>query len=222
MSDVSAKVEFILGYTLFFVALWLLWNTPIVYPVKIFVVLLHEISHAVVAVATGGTIQRIEVSPLQGGLCYCSGGNDFLTASAGYLGSFAWGAAMFSAARSRRIKAEWVTGFIGLLVTALTVLYVRTPFGVVFGVVFGLAMVGSSWKVSRSLNRSLLLALGLTSALYAVLDIKSDILDQPLAESDAYALAQMTGLPTLFWGVLWIGLTLAGSFWLMRRAYREA
>ena len=82
-------------------ALWLFWSTPIVYPVKIFVVLLHEISHAAMAVATGGTIQRIELSSLEGGACYCPGGNAFLTASAGYLGSSAWGGLMFTAARAR-------------------------------------------------------------------------------------------------------------------------
>jgi len=222
MSRSRAKIEFILGYTLFFVALWLLWNTPVVYPLKIFVVLLHETSHAAVAVATGGTIDRIELNPLQGGACYCPGGNAFLTLSAGYLGSFLWGAAMFTAARARRVRAEWVTGFIGVLVVALSLLYVRTRFGIVFGVLFGAAMVWIARKATRSLNRTLLLALGLTSALYAVLDIKSDILDRPGVESDAYMLAQITGVPTLAWGILWICLTLAGSFWLLRRAYREA
>ena len=103
MSSSRAKIEFLLGYSLFFVALWLLWDTPLVYPLKIFVVLLHETSHAAVAVATGGTIQRIELNPMQGGSCYCPGGNAFLTLSAGYLGSFACGGLMFTAARARRV-----------------------------------------------------------------------------------------------------------------------
>ena len=91
MSRSRGKLEFVLGYTLFFVGLWLAWDTPLVYPLKIFVVLLHEVSHAVMAVATGGSIERIELSPLQGGACYCPGGNAFLTLSAGYLGSLAVG-----------------------------------------------------------------------------------------------------------------------------------
>jgi hypothetical protein len=222
MSDSRNKIEFILGYTLFFVALWLLWNTPVVYPLKIFVVLLHETSHAAMAVATGGTIDRIELDPLQGGVCYCPGGSAFLTLSAGYLGSLIWGGLMFTAARSRRVRADWVTGFIGVLVVALSLLYVRTTFGIVFGVLFGTAMVLVARKATRTLNRTLLLALGLTSALYAILDIKSDILDRPGLESDASMLAEITGVPTLVWGILWIGLALAFSFWLMRRAYRDA
>jgi len=222
MSKARGKLEFILGYTLFFVALWLLWNTPLVYPVKIFVVLLHEISHAAMAVATGGSIQRIELDPLQGGACYCPGGNAFLTLSAGYLGSLAWGGMMFSAARARRVRAEWVTSFIGLLVTVLTVLYVRTPFGLLFGAVFGVGLLAIGRKASRSLNRTLLLALGLTSALYAILDIKSDIIDRPGAESDAFMLSEITGIPTMAWGAIWIVMALGFSFWLLRRAYKEA
>ena len=30
------------------------------------------------------------------------------------------------------------------------------------------------------------------------------------------------GVPTVAWGVLWIGVALALSFWLVRRAYRDA
>jgi hypothetical protein len=222
MSRTRDKLEFILGYTLFFTALWLLWDTPLVYPVKIFVVLLHESSHAAIAVATGGSIQGIELNPMQGGACYCPGGNAFLTLSAGYLGSLLWGGLMFSAARARRVRAEWVTGFIGLLVVALTLLYVRTWFGIGFGILFGTAMLAFAQKATRSLNRTLLLALGLTSALYAILDIKSDIIDRPGAESDAFMLAEITGIPTAVWGTLWITLALVFSFWLLRRAYQEA
>jgi hypothetical protein len=222
MSTSRNKLEFVLGYSLFFVALWLLWDTALVYPLKIFVVLLHEISHAVVAVATGGSIERIELSPLQGGACYCPGGNAFLTLSAGYLGSLLWGGLMFSAARAKRIRAEWVTSFIGVLVVALTLLYVRTTFGLVFGIAFGAGMLTLSRKATPGLNRTTLLTLGLTSALYAILDIKSDVIDRPGAESDAFMLAEITGIDTVVWGVLWITLALGFSFWLLRGAYREA
>jgi hypothetical protein len=222
MGKVSDKVEFVVGYALFFTTLWLLWDTVLVYPVKIFVVMLHEMSHAAAAVATGGAIERIDVSPLQGGVCYCPGGNAFLTLSAGYLGSFAWGGMMFMAARSRRLHAEWVTGAIGALVLGLTLLYVRTPFAIAFGILFGAALLGIAAKATRTLNRTLLLVLGLTSALYAILDIKSDVLDRPGVESDAAMLAELTGIPTLVWGAIWIGLALGVAFLLLRRAYREA
>ena len=218
----KAKLRFLAGFTLFFTALWLLWETPVVYPLKIFVVLLHEVSHAMVAVATGGSIDRITLDPFQGGACHCPGGNAFLTLSAGYLGSLVWGGLMLSAARTGRVKSEWVNGLIGALVIGLTLLYVRNGFGFAFGLVFGLAMIVVSQRLGDAVNRPLLLTLGLTSALYAILDIKSDVLDRPEVRSDAYMLAEITGIPTLAWGVLWIGAALAFSFWLLRRAYRDA
>ena len=218
----KSKLRFVLGFALFFAALWLLWNTVLVYPLKIFVVLLHEVSHAVAAVATGGSVQRIVLDPLQGGACYCPGGNALLTLSAGYLGSLLWGGMMISAARSRRVRTSVVNGLIGGLVIGLTILYVRNGFGIAFGIAFGLAMIAASRKLSAGLNRSLLLTLGLTSALYAILDIKSDVLDRPDLRSDAQMLADLTGVPTLAWGVIWIAAALAFSFWLLRRAYQEA
>ncbi len=217
-----SKLRFLAGFGLFFSVLWLLWETPVVYPLKIFVVLLHEVSHAMVAVATGGSIDRITLDPFQGGACHCPGGNAFLTLSAGYLGSLLWGGLMLSAARANRIKSEWVNGLIGALVIGLTVLYVRNGFGFAFGIIFGLAMIVVSRKLGDAVNRPLLLTLGLTSALYAILDIKSDVLDRPEVRSDAYMLAEITGVPTLAWGVLWIGAALGFSFWLLRRAYRDA
>jgi len=223
MADRSkSKLRFLLGFCLFFGVLWYLWETPVVYPLKIFVVLLHEVSHAMVSVATGGSIDRITLDPMQGGACHCPGGNAFLTLSAGYLGSLLWGGLMLSAARTSRVKSEWVNGLIGALVIGLTLLYVRNGFGFAFGIIFGLAMIAVSQKLGAAVNRPLLLTLGLTSALYAILDIKSDIIDRPEARSDAAMLAEITGIPTAVWGALWIGAAIAFSAWLFRRAYREA
>ena len=107
------RLTFLAGFVFYFGALGALWDTAFVYPLKIFVVLLHEISHAAVAVATGGTIERIVLDPNQGGACYCPGGSAFLTLSAGYLGSLGWGGLMVTAGQSSRISTRWVVGAIG-------------------------------------------------------------------------------------------------------------
>ena len=57
---------------------------------------------------------------------------------------------------------------------------------------------------------------------YAILDIKSDILDHPEVRSDAAMLSDITGVPTLAWGTLWILLAIVFCFWMLRRAYRDA
>ena len=216
------KLGFVFGFAVFFACLWLLWNTPVVYPLKIFVVLLHEVSHAIAVVASGGAVTGITLDPYQGGATHFVGGSAFLALNAGYLGSLLWGALLFTAAQSGRVRSDWVNGAIGGIVIALTIFFVRGWFGIVFGIVFGLAMVIVSREASRTLNRRLLWVLGLTSALYAILDIKSDVLDRPDLRSDAAVLGEMLGVPTLVVGFVWIAIALAFSGWLLARAYRKA
>jgi hypothetical protein len=216
------RLRFLLGFGLWFAALWFLWNTPFIYPVQVFVVFLHEISHGIAAVATGGSIQRITLSPRLGGACYCPGGNAFLTLSAGYLGSLLWGAAILEAGQRAGRHAGRVVQGIGAGVLLLSLLFVRGTFGLLFGILFGGALMVAARYLAPEWNRTLLTGLGLTSALYAILDIKSDVIDRPHLPSDAYMLAQLTGIPTVAWGVLWIGISVAVCALLFLRAYRKA
>ncbi len=216
------RLQFLAGFAVYFGALWLLWNTPFVYPLKIFVVLLHELSHGVMALATGGTIQRIIVTADQGGLCVCPGRSPFLILSAGYLGSLLWGAAILVAARARGPAPRVAAAVIGVLVLAVTLVYVRNGFGILFGLAFGAGLILASRKLTIPGNAVLLTALGLTSCLYAILDIKSDVLDRPEVMSDARMLAELTGVPTVVWGVIWIGVALLISGFLFRWAFLRA
>ncbi|MGD2152184.1 MAG: M50 family metallopeptidase [Gemmatimonadales bacterium] len=223
MTEITKRrVKFLAGFAVYFVALWFFWNTPLVYPLKIFVVLLHEVSHGAMALATGGTIESIVITPNEGGLCRCFGGNRFLVLSAGYLGSLLWGAAILWAARGRGSGPRIAAGVIGALVIGTTLLYVRNPFGLVFGVAFGGVLIAAGRQLPVEGNAALLTVLGLTSCLYAILDIKSDVLERPELESDARMLAELTGVPTLFWGILWIALALFVSGWLFRRALERS
>ena len=74
------------------VAALLLWDTFVVYPFRLFVVFLHEISHGIAAVLTGGSIVRIGLSFDEGGVCLTRGGWRLLILNSGYLGSLLWGA----------------------------------------------------------------------------------------------------------------------------------
>ena len=216
------KLTFLIGFAAYFSTIWYLWDTPAVYPLKVCVVLLHEISHAMIAVATGGTIERIVLDPNQGGACYCPGGNAFLTLSAGYLGSLAWGALLISAGQMKRINSRLVTGAVGLLVVGLTLAYVRSTFGFWFGLAFGSVLFLGALRLSAAINQGILLTLGLTSCLYAILDIKSDVLDRPELRSDAAMLGEVTGIHTVVWGGLWITVAVLASAWLFQWSYRRA
>ena len=47
-----------------------LWQTPVVVPLKILVVFLHELSHAVAAWLTGGSVEQISISPAARRVCH--------------------------------------------------------------------------------------------------------------------------------------------------------
>lgn len=221
-SATRRKLTFLAGFAAYFAAVWFLWDTAVVYPLKIFVVMLHEISHGIAAVATGGTIERIVLDPAEGGACYCGGGNAFLTLSAGYLGSLFWGVVLLAATDAKRISNRFLIFAVGALVVLLTALYVRNGFGFVFGLAFGTVLMIAGRKLGAGVSRVILTALGLTSCLYAILDIKSDILDRPHLESDAAMLAELTGIPTMTWGVLWISIAIIVSALVFRRAFKAA
>jgi hypothetical protein len=187
--------------------LFFFWNTPFVYPIKILVVLLHEISHGIAAILTGGSIAKILISPNQGGVCYTAGGWRFLVLSAGYLGSMLWGGLILLAA-ARTHWDKWITTLMGLCILGVTVFYVRNGFGLVFGIGFGAALFFIGWLLPNFINDFLLKLIGLTSVLYAVFDIKDDLLSTPAGVSDASMMAREFFGSPLFWGILWMGLAL--------------
>jgi hypothetical protein len=179
------------------------WDTLLVYPLKILVVLLHEISHGLAAVATGGVIERIELSANEGGVCVTRGGSRFLILSAGYLGSLAWGALLLVVGARSSLDRP-VVGALGLGLLAVTVIYVRTLFGFAYGVLAGAALVGVAVALPAAASDALLRLVGVVSCLYVVRDIASDLLLRDVPGSDANALAQLTGIPGVVWGGVWI------------------
>lgn len=192
-----------------FVIAAIVWDWWILFPVKAFVVLLHEMCHGLAAVLTGGSIARIVVTPDLGGVCTTQGGWDLLVIPAGYLGSMALGGTiLLAAARTRADRI--LTAAIGGAILLVTLLFVRSGFGFVFGILCGAALAAMARFAPEWACDLLLKFLGLTSMLYAVIDIKEDLVSRTVPSSDAWAMSQRLFLPPVFWGVFWL-LLAAGS-----------
>src|SRR5262245_41584282 len=182
------RLVFLGGFAVYFAALWLLWPTVWIYPLKIFVVFLHELSHAIAGLATGGTVQRITLDPYQGGATYVNGGNALVMLSAGYLGSLLWGLGLLLVARMRARTSRNALILLGTLLLGASLLFVRNIFGFLFGFLFGATLVIAARRLPTNGVQNVLTALGLTSALYSLFDIRDDILKQPQLQSDAHML----------------------------------
>ena len=199
---------------LIFIGIGFLWNTLFVYPLKIFVVFMHEVSHGLAAIATGGRIVEIQINPQQGGYALTQGGSRFLTLTAGYLGSLLWGGLiLLLAARTRFDKA--ISILIGIGMVAISIGFGESTFTYLFGIGFGVALVAIGFYLPEAVNDWILRIIGVTSCLYAILDIKSDVLDRSNLRSDARMLSEITGIPTEVWGVLWILIAIGLTLWFL-------
>ncbi len=198
------------------VAFVLLFDSPVVYPFRIFVVFLHEVSHGLAALLTGGHVVSIAISPDEGGVCLTRGGWPFLILNAGYLGSLLFGA-LFLLLGARRRNAAPVLAAVGLVTLVAALVYVRSWFGFVYCLLAGLALLVVAIWLPAGASEVLLAAIGAMSALYAVADIASDAIVRHSSASDAAQLARATGLPEVLWGVLWIAASLLTLATVARR-----
>lgn len=199
---------------LIFIAIVFLWNTVFIYPLKIFVVFMHEVSHGLAAIATGGSIVEIQINPQQGGHALTQGGSRFWTLTAGYLGSLLWGGLiLLLAARTRLDKA--ISILIGIGMVAISIGFGESTFTYLFGIGFGVALVAIGFYLPEAVNDWILRIIGVTSCLYAILDIKSDVLDRANLRSDARMLSELTGIATEIWGILWILIAIGLTGWFL-------
>lgn len=202
-----------------------LWNTPWVLPLKLFVVLLHEMSHGIAAVLTGGRILEMQVNWNEGGHCVTAGGIPFFVVSAGYLGSLLFGVTLLLVGTRTR-ASPWVAALLGALVAVMAFRFIPLwTFGKWFALGAGMALASLA-VLPPVASEVALRVIGVTSCLYVLLDIKSDVLDQDHPQSDASALAQMTAVPAVVWGLLWIGtsvvVTVLAAKWAVTGAKPRA
>ena len=193
-----------------------LWNTFVAYPFRVFVVFLHEISHGLAAILSGGELVSIGLSPNEGGVAVTRGGWRFLVLSAGYLGSLLFGA-LFLLLGGRRRWAPGIVGLLGIFTLVVTLVYVRTWFGLLYGLLAAGIFILFASKLKAEASEILLAAVGVMSCLYAVWDIASDVLRRSMPRRDASALADLTGVPAVVWGVLWVAASLGVIFAVLRK-----
>jgi len=180
-----------------------LWQTPVVAPLKILIVFLHELGHVIATVLTGGEVLSLTIDPYQGGRVTSRGGSRFIALSAGYLGSLLIGLALFVFAI--RTKADkTIVVLLGLILLWATAAYIRDWFALGFGLASTGFLLASAWFLRREINDLILRVIGLASMIYVPLDIFSDTIARSHLRSDARMLADEFAGPTLFWGGLWL------------------
>ena len=197
----------------FLIIVLLLWNTPVLYVFQLFVVLIHEYSHGLAAIATGGQINEISISLNESGYALTSGGNDLIIISAGYLGSLLFGILLLGMAKIRKLNKLVIT-ILAVIIFGMTMLYVKSIFAVIYGLIFGAALFLLAFFGGKIVNYYFLTFLGLLTVLYAVFDIKSDLFFNKEI-NDAVLLANSTGIPAMVWSLMWGVISLLCVYYLV-------
>ncbi|MBI2943067.1 MAG: M50 family metallopeptidase [Candidatus Wallbacteria bacterium] len=206
-------------------AAWFLWETPLVYPVRLFSTMCHESGHALAALATGGRVGSIQVAPNTAGLTTTAGGFPLAVVSGGYLGSVFFGCGIIMLASDRRFS-RYVLESLGALFLVLTVCYARDSFTALYGLATGIAL----WKIGRTASAEtefyIAQTLGVLTASMALMDIRTLLPGAGIlvgvggapGVTDAQQLARMTHIPATFWALLWAAISLGAVFWVLRRS----
>ena len=217
-----------------------LWFIPyaefLTYPFRIFVTFIHEGGHALAALLTGNSVASLSVATNASGETYTSQGgliSQLLISSAGYLGSMAFGALLLVLIR-KAVAARIVLLCCGVFVFALTMIFglikplfwlnawSGIPFTLLAGTVISVGLVLIARFASARVATFFVSFLAVQCVLNALFDLKTVFfLSSPFGPripTDAVNMAQATGVPPIFWTVIWIALAL-GILWFAMRLY---
>lgn len=193
-----------------------LWDTPMVKPFRVFVVWIHEMGHASMALATGGEVEELRVRWNESGHVISRGGIFPLISSAGYVGSAILGALLIYAGRWPGAQ-RLLLGLIGAVQIAMAVLY--TPFGALdffFGVGCGLVLIVVVGPLGRFAH-VLATWIGMMLCLYSLYDFRTDLW-MHAERTDAGILAEYFGFAMLAYPIAFVWATI--SIYVMYRAMR--
>ena len=199
---------------LFAVVALMLWNTIVLQPFRVFVVMVHEVCHATASLMTGGEVIEMHTAWEESGHTLTRGGWPPLIISAGYVGSALIGAALIGSGILSQLQ-RFLVLLVGAVTMGMTMAY--TPVGSVgsyLGILVGLALVCLSMYSARA-GAACAVWLGVMLCLYSFHDFYTDL--WLYAEyTDAGILAEYWGLPWLAYPIaaLWVWL----SVWVMYRA----
>jgi len=227
--DARPQITLLLIATALTIALWFIpFADYLVYPIRLFVTFIHEGGHALAAVLTGGSVQSLTVSPDSSGLVKAYSDSSIATlifSSAGYLSAMAYGVLLLALVRWR-VSPRTVLAGSGVFVGLLTVIFgFLSPvfhifsgdisiFGMAFTIFSGALITVGLLAVARYATLKWAnFAVGFLAVqclLNAVFDLKNlfIISTTTSAHNDAMNMAEVTGLPSVVWILIWIGISI--------------
>ena len=218
-----------------------LWFIPfaefLTYPFRIFVTFIHEGGHALAALLTGNSVWSLSVATNASGETYTTQGGLFsqvLISSAGYVGSMIFGALLLVLIR-KAVAARIVLLCCAIYVFGLTMIFglikpvfwmqawPGIPFTLLAGVIISVGLFLIARFASAKVATFFVSFLAVQCVLNALYDLKivfslASPFSTETVQTDAVNMANATGVPPIFWTVIWIAVAL-GILWFAMRLY---
>ena len=233
-NDAKPQLKLLITATIISIALWVIstfvfsWANYLVYPLQLFATFVHEGSHVLAAVLTGSHVDSLTVSPDTSGVVWSQPSgwlSQLLISSAGYLGTTAFGTLLLVWMRygySSKIGLYAASGFVGLMTIVFGLIspvwYVfstkATLGSVAFTVISGAVLTAGLFAIAKYASQkwidfalSFLAVQCLLNAIFSLKDLFfiSTMTD---AQTDALNMANATGLPSIVWVLIWIGISI--------------
>ncbi len=224
-------------YTLILVLVLVLWNSVVIKPLKIFTVILHELGHSLMAFVFGYGIQEFNVSLNESGYTVVQSKgwfSSFMIANGGYLGSVLF--ALLILYLKRTGFKKYILGTLAILFLAISFKFSGLSFMLLYSIIFAGAALLLYMVQNEKINDLVIDIIGISSVAYAVYDTFVDTIllqlnirfhmiqglgvKQPL--TDAVQLAQMTGLPAILWGFIWLAAALFAIYVTLLKTRKAA
>jgi hypothetical protein len=198
-----------------------LWDTVLIKPFRFFVVMVHEVCHAGMALITGGQVVEIRTNWNESGQTLTQGGIFPLISAAGYMGSALVGALLIYTGiwpQAQRLALA----VLGAVCLGMTVLF--TPFG---GVDFYVGIGGGFLLLALAIQsqktaRVGAVWMGVMLCLYSLHDFRTDLWLYP-EMTDAGILANHWGMPWLAYPIafIWVLISISVMYRAMRRLIKH-
>jgi hypothetical protein len=211
-----------------FAMVLVLWRIPVINPIKLLVVLFHELSHVAMAYLTGGVVFGVAIHPGGAGVTIGYGGNDLLIVSAGYIGSLVIGCLLY--VMSSRWDNDQVWAMLCIFVCLTLAFGWLNNFTAVFGYGTMTLLILGYFRLSTPMKKFFLRWTATTCCLYPILDVSNEVFQSEAtgfivrgetAQSDVMQLAAITGIGEPYLAVFWIahgaGLTCFLILWAARQ-----
>jgi|TARA_B110000908_G_scaffold166908_1_gene218889 hypothetical protein len=181
----------------------------------------HEISHGLAAIATGGTIIKLQLFANGSGLCTTQGGSAFFISFFGYAGAILWGGLIYSLAGHHQRLAQFFSGFVIFLLSASILLWARDILTIIIlAALLTMFIMTIKLKKLKMLQKfvQLLGIIVLLNSMFSPLYLLDG-----RSLGDGATLSASTAIPEILWVTIWLLLALTMVFLLSRlkaTAYR--